>query len=198
MRLPIYLEDWSKIYVSGLPCNHYSILNEASRNQAYGKDEYCDNNFNGSVWYRMMSPAGTMIPEQVVPQYKCGTHATGWMNGVHPTTLGEEVERQICFKWGSNDCSSSINIKVINCMHYYIYKLEPTGCNWRYCSSQACTSSSKNHVKRRAISIASCQKIGCSVYFFPLTSSTVSNENWEFAEFTRSCWYCVTSHHGLR
>ena len=83
----------------------------------------------------MMPPAGTMIPEKVVPTGMCGTHAPGWMNGVHPTTLGEIVERQICFNHGGNDCMWSKNIKVTNCGKYYVYKLVSTVyCRLRYCA----------------------------------------------------------------
>ena len=86
----------------------------------------------------MMPPAGTMIPEKVVPTGMCGTHAPGWMNGVHPRKLGEEVERQICFNWGGNDCSWSKNIKVTNCGDYYVYKLVSTPvCAMRYCAVTA-------------------------------------------------------------
>ena len=83
----------------------------------------------------MMPPAGTMIPEKVVPTGMCGTHAPGWMNGVHPRTLGEEVERQICFNHGGNDCRWSKNIKITNCGKYYVYKLVSTVyCRLRYCA----------------------------------------------------------------
>ena len=86
----------------------------------------------------MMPPAGTMIPEKVVPTGMCGTHAPGWMNGVHPTTLGEEVEREICFNWSGNNCSNSKNIKVTNCGDYYVYKLVSSGaCSLRYCAVTA-------------------------------------------------------------
>ena len=88
----------------------------------------------------MMPPAGTMIPEEVVPKGRCGTHATGWMNGVHPTTLGEEVEREICFNWNGNNCKWHKNINVANCGDYYLYKLVSTlNCDLRYCSANANT-----------------------------------------------------------
>ena len=83
-----------------------------------------------------MHPAGTKIPEEVVPRYKCGTNVPGWMNGQHPTAFGEEFERKICFTYDSNtSCLWSRNIKVTNCGAYYVYKLPSTGrCDRRYCA----------------------------------------------------------------
>ena len=83
----------------------------------------------------MIAPAGTMIPEEVVPINMCGTSATGWMNGAHPTTLGEDVERQICFNWNSDSCMWYENIDITNCGAYFVYKLQSiTTCNLRYCA----------------------------------------------------------------
>ena len=88
----------------------------------------------------MMPPAGTMIPEEVVPMSKCGSHMTGWMNGVHPTDLGENVWRQICFHWSSHTCLYSTNIEVTNCGDYYVYKLPTRGhCSYRYCAGPIVT-----------------------------------------------------------
>ena len=88
-------------------CKTYKILNETSRNRNYGLDDeaYCDNSLNNNVnsywngnsyidlydWYRMMPPAGTIIPEGVVPENKCGTCGSGWMNGIHPTGVSEST-----------------------------------------------------------------------------------------------------------
>ena len=87
-----------------------------------------------------MPPAGTMIPEEVVPMSKCGSHMTGWMNGVHPTDLGENVWRQICFHWSSHTCYRSTNIEVTNCGDYYVYKLpKRSHCSYRYCAGPIVT-----------------------------------------------------------
>ena len=114
------------------------ILNEETRNTGYSghSSMTCDDSFSDNIWYRMMPPAGTMIPEEVVPTYKCGSAGTGWMNGTHPTNHGENVWRQICFHWSSKTCRYSTNIEVTNCGEYYVYKLPivPT-CNCRYCAT---------------------------------------------------------------
>ena len=83
----------------------------------------------------MMPPAGTMIPEGVVPSSFCGTHGTGWMNGVHPTTIGEKVDRKICFHWDGVSCLRNRNIDVTNCGEYYVYLLHNApACQYRYCA----------------------------------------------------------------
>ena len=116
-------------------CTNYEILNEASRNRNHDYANKCDKSLNGNVWYRMKHPAGTKIPEEVVPMYKCGTHVTGWMNGQHPTVIGEEVKRKICFNWNGNSCLFSRNIKVTNCGAYYVYKLpKPDYYSMGYCA----------------------------------------------------------------
>ena len=82
------------------PCQdiEYFILNDDTRNVNYGHVSYgfFDNSgygntspdWHGSNWYRMVSPAGTMIPESVIESYHCNTYRTGWLNGVHPTIQG--------------------------------------------------------------------------------------------------------------
>ena len=114
------------------------ILNEETRNTGYSghSSSTCDNSLDDSIWYRMMPPAGTMIPEEVVSKYRCGSTVVGWMDGVHPKILGENVVRKVCFHWDSNHCLWSTNIDVTNCGEYYVYKLPiaPT-CNYRYCAT---------------------------------------------------------------
>ena len=57
------------------------------------------------------------------------------MNGVHPTTLGEQVVRKICFYYSGNYCKRSKNIDVTNCGDYYVYKLQAAPiCDLGYCA----------------------------------------------------------------
>jgi hypothetical protein len=98
------------------PCQdiEYFILNDDTRNVNYGHVSYgfFDNSgygntspdWRGSNWYRMVSPAGTMIPESVIESYHCNTYRTGWLNGVHPTIQGHPWQSVIkC----TNFCLSS-------------------------------------------------------------------------------------------
>ena len=124
-------------------CLEYEILDDATRNFEYGDGIYCDDSIDsdtspdwkGPGWYRMMSPAGTKMLEVTIPDYKCGTHATGWLNGTHPDLLGETVDRTVCFNWASNSCTWSSSVKVKNCGGYFLYYLpKAPNCQLRYCA----------------------------------------------------------------
>ena len=74
-----------------------------------------------------------------VPTNRCGTHATGWLNGVHPTVSEGIVTRQVCFNWSGGCCVWSINIQVRNCNGYFVYYISGTPsvhpCHLRYCGA---------------------------------------------------------------
>ena len=116
-------------------CFGYQWLNESNRNQNYsGSDVSCDSSLSG--WYRFGGGAGIKMPTACVPKNRCGTHATGWMNGTHPTVVDSNVTRKVCYNWKHNCCLWSNSIKVVNCGQYYVYKLsKPSGCSLRYCGS---------------------------------------------------------------
>ena len=95
-------------------CNDYKILSETERNHQFktpSQTWWCDRSgwtikkspqWHGNDWYRFLPPAGTRIAEEA-PGYKyCGTRYSGWMQGSHPTSLGETVTRIVCFQSGSN------------------------------------------------------------------------------------------------
>ena len=76
------------------------------------------------------------MPTSCVPKNRCGTHATGWMNGAHPSVCQGKVTRRVCYNWNGNCCNWSNNIEVVNCGKYYVYKLsKPPACHLRYCGS---------------------------------------------------------------
>ena len=119
-------------------CNDYKILNEMERNHQVktpSGTRWCDYSgsyytkspqWHGDGWYRFVSPAGTRIAEEAPGVDYCGTGATGWMQGSHPTSLGETVTRTVCFQWASNTCHRSTEIKVRNCGQYFLYRLVDT------------------------------------------------------------------------
>jgi hypothetical protein len=77
------------------------------------------------------------MPTSCVPDWRCGTHATGWLNGTHPTVADGKVTRKVCYSYSGNCCYWSNNIEVVNCGQYYVYKLSttPHSCYLRYCGS---------------------------------------------------------------
>ena len=116
-------------------CFGYTWLKESNRNQKYsGSINNCDSSLSG--WYRFGGGAGTKIATSCVPEERCGTHATGWMNGGHPTVDQGKVTRKVCHNLVSVCCFGSNYIEVVNCGQYYVYKLSPSPyCNSRYCGS---------------------------------------------------------------
>ncbi|KAL9961350.1 hypothetical protein ACROYT_G030270 [Oculina patagonica] len=117
-------------------CTSHSSLTGSDRKTTYveKRSSWCDSSLNG--WYRFQGGAGTRMPTSCPPTYRCGTAATGWLNGGHPTVADGKVTRQVCFHYSSNCCYRSTNIQVRNCGSFYIYYFSGTpGCNLRYCGS---------------------------------------------------------------
>ena len=116
-------------------CFGYKWLLESNRNKKYsGSDRVCDNGLSG--WYRFGGGAGLKMPSSCLLKNRCGTSATGWMNGAHPTVADGKVTRKVCYNWDGNCCRWSNNIEVVNCGQYYVYKLsKPPSCTFRYCGS---------------------------------------------------------------
>ena len=97
---------------------------------------------NPSVnWYRFVEPAGTQLADSSIPHSHCGTNAPGWLNESHPTTLGENVIRNVCFSYvddngahSINHCRWNIDVEIRKCEGFYLYKFpEVPGCNMKYC-----------------------------------------------------------------
>ena len=78
------------------------------------------------------------MPESCTVPWRCGTLATGWLNGCHPSVADGAVTRQVCFSWAGNCCFglNNIYINVRNCGGFYVYRLKPlTACSYRYCGN---------------------------------------------------------------
>ena len=136
------------IGLQGNSCDDYFILNDATRNSEYGySGGYCDQvdywqgaspDWKGPAWYRMKEPAGIAIPEEPVEAgWQCNAQISGWLNGHHPNTTGEIVNRTVCFSAGNgNTCQMESQIEIKHCDSYYLYYLgEVPDCNIRYCST---------------------------------------------------------------
>ncbi|CAH3154935.1 unnamed protein product [Porites lobata] len=117
--------------------NYQAITTQNGRKNTYvSTTAICDNNLFG--WHRFEAATGTKMPTSCVPNNRCNTHATGWLNGSHPTVAEGLVTRQVCFSY-YDCCSWSINIQVRNCGDFYIYNFMGTPpehpCHLRYCST---------------------------------------------------------------
>ena len=138
------------------PCKDidYAILDDPERNSNHDSDvdgyasPQCDKDYvegdwkGGDLWYRFQEPAGTQMADSAVGAFSCGSMASGWLNGTHPTILGESVIRQVCFSWHESDCQFSTDVEIKNCGGYHLYKLKATpagsvsplpSCSLKYC-----------------------------------------------------------------
>ena len=103
---------------------------------------YCDDSlidtspdWKGPGWYKMDEAIGTQIPEEYVDPHSCGTIAAGYLNGTHPSTVGELKDVNVCFSFGPDPCWRNNMIQVANCGNFYMYNLvRPPICYYRYCS----------------------------------------------------------------
>ena len=133
-------------------CEHvlslgYNILDDPTRNSEYGSADLCDNSdthtspdWKGSGWYKISGSAGSQLPEQPIDPFHCGSYQPGWLNGNHPTDIGEGVDSEVCFNYAGSTCSHRVGISIIKCLssdggEYYLYFLKNTpACNLRYCT----------------------------------------------------------------
>ena len=99
--------------------------------------------WSGSSWYRFVPPAGTLMADSP-PIESCGSDYGGWVDGGHPTTVGEVVRRNVCFKgYGETRCLPGYwsyhyqqeTILIKNCGDFFSYYLTDTSVSWygRYC-----------------------------------------------------------------
>ena len=122
------------LLVLAVECTNYLSLTSGDRKTTYGTGSLCDKNLNR--WYRFEGDGGTRMPTSCPPKNSCNTHATGWLNGEHPTVAEGKVTRQVCFHWVSNCCHWTTNIQVINCGSFYVYYFSGTPtCSLRFCST---------------------------------------------------------------
>ncbi|KAK2548955.1 Uromodulin [Acropora cervicornis] len=113
-------------------CQNYQILSNADRKVT---NDYtplrCDNTL-GPAWFRFQGDAGTKMPTSCISSHRCGTHATGWLNGAHPDEYERNVTRQISaliflelirvgFTWGSRYTRKNQNGRRWGQLDYYIY-----------------------------------------------------------------------------
>jgi hypothetical protein len=121
-------------------CSHYDVLDEPWRNVSVtndGNNAYCDQSAMSPGWKRFSDSIGGAMPENCpYSDNLCGTHAPGWLNGIHPSTVGETTNMEVCFYYSGSCCNWQTYIDVTNCDLYYVYNLpSPPACSLVYCSN---------------------------------------------------------------
>lgn len=80
------------------------------------------------------------MAKKCVPINRCGTGATGWLNGSLPESEDEgAVNGTVCFNWKNDCCYWETQVKVRNCGHFYLFLLKrdhpKAKCDFRYCGN---------------------------------------------------------------
>lgn len=88
--------------------------------------------------WHVFNGGNSTIPTHCVTEYHCGTKYPVWMKGTLPS-VGVTASRQGCIAMSSGTsgscCELTIDIKVKNCGHFYVYHLKPTHfCPMAYCA----------------------------------------------------------------
>ena len=131
-------------------------MNDRTRNIHYGIGAKCDarghsTKINGksNQWYRFQAPAGNKMPDKPpnnLQGQRCGTAATGYLLGGHPTKAGQVVSRKVCFSFSGQKClwrdrdsykNAPVTVKVTHCGAFFVYQLPyAPACNSRYCAEK--------------------------------------------------------------
>ena len=78
-----------------LECIHYQALTSGDRRETNDVHPLlCDKDL-GPAWFRFLGDAGSKMSSSCVPKHRCGAHASGWLNGTHPTKADGIVTRQV-------------------------------------------------------------------------------------------------------
>ena len=130
-------------------CVNYKVLDQADRSVNHGGcgyngsdyvECYCDDidlvtssDWQGPGYYRIISTAGSRLPESSPGFEHCGTFYTGWLRGEHPQEIYVEKNMSVCFD-ANIICFWEADITVTNCDGFFVYLLPDTpDCRLRYC-----------------------------------------------------------------
>jgi len=135
-------EDVEEIPCAPAQCHKYNELNSSTRKLTSSTtSSYCDKSshsrdWKGTGWYRVTGGAGTQLADTQVASRHCGTQATGYLTGGHPSVEEGEVTRTVNFNWDGKPASWTKTVRVTNCGSYYVYHLVDVGgvCDLGYCT----------------------------------------------------------------
>ncbi len=116
-------------------CWSHTEIDDGTRHEDNGSGGGCDDDL-GSQWYRFVGASGTRMPTHGVPEYHCGTQATGWLTTAYPTTIGQRVSGTVGFNWVGNTRWQVEQIQISHCDSFYVFQLPSLGwCSGRYCTT---------------------------------------------------------------
>ena len=131
-----------------LPAQCYSnhILGENWRRVSYTRNEDHDDTASGcskrsgitAGWYRYVRHSPKKMIETCPMKSTCGSASPGWLFGGHPTAVGQDVERTVCFYKNGACCRYQFKIRVTNCGSYYVYYFKDIYEEIRLCDAVYC------------------------------------------------------------
>ena len=140
------LEDQvTNLTLARIGCNDYNVLNDSRRKTTFfsKSDWSCDNankgyrlspDWKGEGWYRVVGPAGTKLADSPIDLNHCGSAGPRYVQGSHPILIGEIITTKACYKQ-SSICTSPQDVKIRNCVKYFLYYLPETQSCWQgYCT----------------------------------------------------------------
>ena len=136
-------------------CYEYSILDESNRNIMVEISEdgdwgfadavdlmYTSPRWHGGGYYRIMEPAGHVIPTRYPGRYHCGTANPGWINDENGVLdnlqVGQKEKVELTFCTSPDDnCYSNVDITVTRCPgDFLVYELwNLVSGHERYCAA---------------------------------------------------------------
>ncbi|XP_055514227.1 uncharacterized protein LOC129710948 [Leucoraja erinacea] len=182
----------------GDPCVTHTVLDQPWRSTDCSNTECSAGTWmsDGNLavgWYRFNSSGGWKIPETVVPVNHCSGYYPGWLAGAHPSVGDGEVTRAVCFIDGSYICNWNQEIRVKNCIGYFVYQLWPSpSTSAVYCTDPASVPTEEpQETTAEPQSTASepdtCSRIDGGIIgtsYFP-QSSTSAGKEWDLQTSTR-------------
>lgn len=92
-----------------------------------------------SKWYKITGNAGNALRVATPPRDRCGGQAQVYLTKNHPVPSDGVVNRRVCIQNPSDPCNHDLQIRVVNCGSFYLYKLQrlrnKCDLNWRYCTN---------------------------------------------------------------
>ncbi|XP_062500120.1 cuticle collagen dpy-13-like [Corticium candelabrum] len=124
-------------------CNtaNHQVLSDVWRKASLPYTEYHrdGDGFEGFQpgWHVFAASIGGQMTETCPPTRHCGAVAPGWLNGSHPTVIGQTSKESVCFHYKDKCCFRQVTVDITNCGQFYVYNLpnEPYGGSLVYCSN---------------------------------------------------------------
>lgn len=122
-------------------CFNFMTLDDSTRKAGQKSGVYKYDNYLRHGWYRFMtglrmaSRSSSSSSSYCYNSGHCDTYYQGVLIGSHPSsTSSGRAYRKVCFGYSGSCCTYYKYIYVRNCGNFFVYQLQPTCSNCRYCT----------------------------------------------------------------